>query len=681
MYAPEWSGGLVPGESAGIRVSPDVLARGRRTVAVTGFHLAAAALSLSLAFALHFGIPLPARAAAALAGALPVMVLCRLAAFARRRLVRRSYRYASAGDLVALALAVAEGTALFVAWRLSTGGLGAIPVVVLVLDGLLLMAFGSGGYLAGRLAGARGARRADGRRRRRVLLVGAGEAAERLVHQFALDEQSELEPVGLVDDDPSKHGLRLHGIPVLGTVEELPRLAAASGAELAAIAIAEPTRGQIHRIVDRCRAAGLEYRIIPPLAELMSGRRRLGDLRGVDIEDLLGRGAVRLNLEEVRAELGGTTVLVTGGAGSIGSELARQIAALRPRRLVLLDQAESPLYFVALELREAHPAVEVVPVIGSVVDHGTVTRLFAAYRPDLVFHAAAYKHVPLMEDHVAEAVRNNVFGTLVVAESAALHGTRKMMLVSTDKAVCPSSVMGATKRIGERMLLGLSWLRGAATDFRVVRFGNVLGSAGSVVPLFRRQLAAGGPLTVTDPRMTRYFMTIPEAAQLVLRANALPEAAGRIAMLDMGEPVPIVQLAEDVARLSGFEPYTEMPIVFTGLRPGEKLHEALSSAMEAASPSPVEKIRLLEPNETDSGAIEAGLDGLRGALAALDRERMLRRIGTLVPECVDPLRSAVRAASESARLCRRLRSSTAPAPSRKRYPGVRRRERAPAAGA
>jgi FlaA1/EpsC-like NDP-sugar epimerase len=330
-------------------------------------------------------------------------------------------------------------------------------------------------------------------------------------------------------------------------------------------------------------------------------------------------------------------VLITGGAGSIGSELARQVAALHPARLVLLEQAESPLYFIHLELARHFPQVEVVPVIADVVNQARIDEVFAAYRPHCVFHAAAYKHVPMMEHNVIEAVRNNVFGTWCVAHHAAKYGAERFVLISTDKAVRPSSIMGATKRIAERVVLGTPALRDAATDFRAVRFGNVLGSDGSVIPLFKRQLQEGGPLTVTHPDVTRYFMTIPEASQLVLLAATLPEAAGRISMLEMGQPVRIVNLAENLIRLSGLEPGRDVRIEFTGLRPGEKLHEELMSDVEASVPTMVEKLRIVQTDEPDGRSLAARLDELAASVELAGDDDVIAAICDLVPECVAPL--------------------------------------------
>jgi FlaA1/EpsC-like NDP-sugar epimerase len=336
-------------------------------------------------------------------------------------------------------------------------------------------------------------------------------------------------------------------------------------------------------------------------------------------------------------------VLVTGAAGSIGSEVARQIARLDPARLLLLDQAESELYFVHLELSRIHPALDLVPIICDITNADGLAQVCAQYRPEYVVHAAAYKHVPLMETNVLEAVRNNVLGTLLVASAAVRHGAKQVLLISTDKAINPACVMGATKRISERIIFGLPALR-SATQFRAVRFGNVLASNGSVIPLFERQLANGGPITVTHPDVERYFMTIPEAVQLVLQAGSLRETIGAITMLEMGEPVRIVNLAEKLIRFSGQVPGRDVQVVFTGLRPGEKLTEDIVSALEATVPTSAEKIRISKTTETGGADLERRLRHLFACLEVGDREGLLAAICDLVPECVPPLQDWARRA-------------------------------------
>jgi FlaA1/EpsC-like NDP-sugar epimerase len=357
----------------------------------------------------------------------------------------------------------------------------------------------------------------------------------------------------------------------------------------------------------------------------------------IPVEDLLGRSPVHFDLSRVIPDVKNRVILLTGAAGSIGSELARQIAPFGPARLVLLDQSESDLYLVHLELRDAYPALDVVPVICDVSNQSRLAQVCAQHRPEYVIHAAAYKHVPLLETNALEAVRNNVLGTMLVATTAVRYGVRKFLLVSTDKAIRPTSVMGATKRIAERIIFGVPNLHRSGTDFRAVRFGNVLASKGSVIPLFERQLAAGGPLTVTHPLATRYFMTIREAAQLVLQAGSLPETAGAIAMLEMGEPVRILELAEKLIRFSGRVPGRDVPIVFTGLRRGEKLAEEQMSSLESTIPTSAEKIRISETVETSGPELVQKLSRLFAFLDAGDPEGLLATLCELVPECLPPL--------------------------------------------
>jgi FlaA1/EpsC-like NDP-sugar epimerase len=432
--------------------------------------------------------------------------------------------------------------------------------------------------------------------------------------------------------------MRMHGVPVIGATSNLSEIIAQRQIELVVIAIPSATREQMRRIVQPCMDSGVEFKIVPSMREVLDGRARLSELRAVQVEDLLGRETVALEMQGVREDLEARVVMVTGGAGSIGSELARQVAGRQPARLVVVDQAETPLYYVTMELEAAFPGVEVVPVVADIANEARMLSVFRQHRPDTVFHAAAYKHVPMMEDNAVEAVRNNTLGTLCVAQLAAQFGARKFVLISTDKAVHPSSVMGATKRLAEQVVLGWPTLRKSSTDFRAVRFGNVLGSDGSVLPLFRRQLAAGKPLTVTHPDVTRYFMTIPEAVQLVLQASALPDAARRICMLDMGEPVRIVELAENLIRLSGLEPYRDVPILFTGLRPGEKLHEELMSDLESTIPTALAKIRIVRTADPDPEALVSGLDRMGAAVEVGSVEDCLAGICALVPESVAPLR-------------------------------------------
>ncbi|HYR11885.1 MAG TPA: nucleoside-diphosphate sugar epimerase/dehydratase [Longimicrobium sp.] len=619
-----------------------LLLRLRRPIVLV-LHLLLVPLGYYMAFALRFDFRPPERHIDLYWRTVPYLMVLRMASFAIFGLFHGWWRHVGMRDLIDLVRATTLSSvllllALFMTGDLAGGGAGLLPRSVLVLDWITALVlfgglrFGVRAFREERLLPWRA------RRGKRALIIGAGTAAERLLRETQREGESEICPVAMVDDDPGKRGMRLHGVPVVGTSADLRSLVAKEGIKLLVIAIPSATRAEMRGIVEACLETGVDFKIVPSMRELLDGRARLGELRKVQIEDLLGRDAIDLGVEGPRGDLEGRTVLVTGGAGSIGSELARQVAGFAPRRLLVLDQAESPLYFTNIELRAAHPELEIIPIIADVTDAARMESVFARHRPDFVFHAAAYKHVPLMEDNPVEAVRNNVIGTLTVSQAAARYGAEKFVLISTDKAVYPSSVMGATKRLAEQIVLGWPALRASDTDFRAVRFGNVLGSDGSVIPVFKRQLAAGQPITVTHPEVTRYFMTIPEAVQLVLQAAALPDAQGRICMLEMGEPVRIVELAENLIRLSGLEPYTDVPIVFTGLRPGEKLHEELMEAREATVPTGISKVRVVQTAEPEPDALTSGLDRLAAAAAVGSSADILDAIRGLVPECVPPLR-------------------------------------------
>lgn len=624
---------------------PAALIPARRPL-IIGLHLVLVPFAYWAAFALRFDFDIPPQHQALLVSTLPYVIIARMMSFAVFGLYHGWWRHVGMRDLLALVKAVTLGSAVLLGVLFFSNHLDAYPRSVLILDWFAAIAV---------LGGIRFAVRALRERRvgppwrapsgTRTLIIGAGTAAERLLRESQRDGESRLCPVGLVDDDPAKLGMRIHGVQVLGNTDDLASLQERTRADLLVIAIPSAGRDEMKRIVEACMASGVDFKIVPSLGELLDGRARLSELRSVQIEDLLGRDAIDMDLDEIRGDLGGKVVLVTGGAGSIGSELTRQVATFGPRRLVVLDQAESPLYFVHLELADAHPGLEIVPVVADITDEQRMQRIFAQHRPDYVFHAAAYKHVPLMEANVMEAVRNNVLGTLTVAQCAARYQAEKFVLISTDKAVYPSSVMGATKRVAEQIVLGWPALRSSRTDFRAVRFGNVLGSDGSVIPLFKRQMAAGQPLRVTHPDVTRYFMTIPEAVKLVLRAAALPEAAHRISMLEMGEPVRIVDLAENLIRLSGLEPYRDVQIVFTGLRPGEKLHEELMTEREETVTTTAPKVRIVQTFEPDTTALTTGLDRLAAAAAIGEHADILSAIYRMVPECVPPLRERGRAAA------------------------------------
>ncbi|MBW3655421.1 MAG: polysaccharide biosynthesis protein, partial [Gemmatimonadetes bacterium] len=602
------------------------------------------ALSFVAAFLLRFDGNVPGFYMDVMLRALPVVLAARLLSFLPFGLYKGWWRHAGVDDLVAVIKSVSVGSGVMLGALVLAGGVEDLPRSILVLDWGICIALLGGSRLLAR-AGRDGwmARRWRHGASKRTLVVGAGDAAERLLRELQRGGFEKLRPVGIVDDDPAKRGMQLRGVPVLGASDAIPKLVARHRVEVIVIAVPSATRDEMQRLVDACVHAQVEFRIAPSLRELLEGRVHAGAVRKLEVEDLLGRKPVTLDTAGVRGELQGRTVLITGGAGSIGSELVRQVAALGPRRLVLLDRAESPLSFVHLDLARRYPELELVPLVGDVTDAARMEQVFLEQRPEVVFHAAAYKHVRLMQHNVVEAARNNVLGTVNAAECAARHGAARFILVSTDGAGHPTSVVGATKRLAERIVLGWPALAGARTDFRVVRFGNVLGSDGSVVSVFRRQLAAGGPLTVTHPEVTRYFMSIEEAVHLVLRAGTIPDAAGRIALLDMGEPVRILELAENLVRLSGLEPYDDIPIVFSGLRPGETLHEEFSATPAGARPTRAAKVRVIDSGgEPDPAAFSSGMDRLAAAVALRSAADTLYALLALVPDSAPAFREMVR---------------------------------------
>ncbi len=508
------------------------------------------------------------------------VVALRLPVFVYFGLYRRLWRYASVRELVAIVIAVSVGSGLglliivVLGLRGSDSPVFGFPRSIIVLEWLLTLTFVGGSRFAvrvvaeGRLPEVAG----DKSESRLALIIGAGDAGVALAREMQTSSQVDLVPVGFVDDDPMKIGHEIRGLPVIGSRRTLPAIAAQTGARVAAIAMPTAPGKVIRETVELCRQAGLETRTIPGMYQLLDGRVSINSLRAVELEDLLRREPKTTNLDDVAGYLENRRVVVTGAGGSIGSELCRQIARYKPEKLVLIGHGENSIFDIYNELSSRFPALKVESVIADVRDRARMMAIFDRYRPGVVFHAAAHKHVPLMELNPVEAVTNNVFGTRNMLAASEAYGVERFVFVSTDKAVRPVNAMGATKRLAE--LLVLDAARRTGRTFVAVRFGNVLGSRGSVVPLFQKQIAAGGPVTVTHPDMKRFFMTIPEASQLILRAGALGKS-GEMFVLDMGEQVRIVDLVNDLIRLSGYEAGRDIDVAFVGLRPGEKLEEEL----------------------------------------------------------------------------------------------------------
>ncbi len=466
---------------------------------------------------------------------------------------------------------------------------------------------------------------------RRMLIIGAGDCGEKICRQFYENPSVRSRVMGFLDDDLSKTGRNIHGVPVLGTIDELEMIALSMEIEEVIIAIPSASSRRMREILDACRQADVNFKIIPDMGELIDGRITLNAIRNVEYRDLLGREPVRLDKEEIGQYLGKKCVLVTGAGGSIGTGLCRQICRFAPETIVLLERAESPLYEIDLELGKNFKHVKVVPVLADIQDKAELARIFTRYRPEIVFHAAAYKHVPMMESHPWRAVENNIIGTENIVEAAREFRCDRFVFVSTDKAVNPANVMGASKRVCELLIQKENIRNGSETRFITVRFGNVIGSVGSVIPLFKKQIREGGPVTVTHPDMIRYFMLIPEACQLILQAGAMGNG-GEIFILEMGEPVKIDQMARDLIRFSGFEPEVDIPIVYTGLRPGEKLYEELMTDLEGVVPTDHRKIRVLSSHTGDLGELESRLDVLKKAAEKKDGDQIRRQLHRIVPE-------------------------------------------------
>nr|UXE46025.1 UDP-N-acetyl-alpha-D-glucosamine C6 dehydratase [uncultured bacterium] len=585
----------------------------------------------------------------------------------------RLWRHATVADMKAIArstLVAAVSCAVVGEILLPSLGLTPIrvPISVLILD-----AFFTGAALAvPRLVlkakgnGHSGSPHPDGAKR--VLIAGAGCAGEMILKEMLSNPQQGFVPAGFADDDPQKHNQRLGGHPVFGPLSSIPEIVKRERVDEIIIAMPGAAGGVVRQVVKAAMDAGVTTRTVPGLFEILSGRVGVSQLRKVQIEDLLRRAPIHTDLAAVSSLVTGRTVLVTGAAGSIGSELCRQLAQLQPGRLVLFDHGENAMFEILRELKAAHPSQPLVAAVGDVRDAPRVRRVFQEHRPFAVFHAAAHKHVPLMEDNVAEAVTNNVLGTRNIAATAAQTGVAHCVFISTDKAVRPSSVMGATKRLAEMVMQDIArWHTG---NFVSVRFGNVLGSQGSVVPLFLRQIQAGGPVTVTHPEMQRYFMTIQEAVQLVLQAAALGQGTD-LFMLDMGEPVKILDLATDLIRLSGLQVGKDIEIKFSGVRPGEKLHEEVLHRSETVFPTAHPKILRVRSVETVAHVLQF-LDSLIVAAQAGRCDKDMRLLlKMLIPAFAGAQEPEADRDSQFQRELEPRGRSTSPAPGSKSPLGLR----------
>ena len=557
---------------------------------------------------------------------MPIVLLVQGAIFAWTGLYRGVWRFASLPDLWNILRAVVLGTiavglALFLYERLD----GVPRSVLLLYPGVLAVLLG-GPRLAYRLwkDSRLGLFRSDDLQR--VLIVGADRAGEALSRDLQRDERFRV--VGFVDDQAALRGARINGLPVLGMLEELPDVAREAAVQMLLIALPAASASTMRRVVELCDRTGLPYRTIPRLEDVVAGRAQFNEIKEVSIEDLLGRDAVELDWTAIRESMTGRSVLVSGGGGSIGSELCRQVARLGAQSLTIVELSEYNLYRITQELRRDFPELVLEGVLADCGDAVAMHRMFVEARPQVIFHAAAYKHVPMLQNQLRAAFRNNVLATRTMADLADHFGVQSFVLISTDKAVNPTSVMGACKRLAEIWCQNLN--AHSATHYLTVRFGNVLDSAGSVVPLFRQQIRDGGPVTITHPEMSRYFMTIPEACQLILQAAALGQG-GELFALDMGEPVKIRDLAEQMIRLAGKKPGGDVPIVYTGLRAGEKLFEELFHPLENYTATRHAKIFLAQHREVSWELLQMQFAKAADAVAAYDEEALRRCVSSILP--------------------------------------------------
>jgi FlaA1/EpsC-like NDP-sugar epimerase len=603
---------------------------------------------------------------------LPVLLVVKLPIFYVLGLYRGMWRYTSINDLINIAKATILSSFVLVLIILYATHFSNFSRAVFVMDGVFTFLFvcmhrGIIRYFFEHLGLLKQITSwSDRDVKVRLLLIGAGSAAEKVIREIRDNEAMKYQVVGLVDDDPKKYGLQIHGIPVIGDLDNLKDCIERTEAQELLIAIASATGEQMKQIVAACQKSKTKFKVLPSIGEIIKGRLSVSSMRDISYKDLLGRPVVHLDQQEIGKYLTDRTILVTGAGGSIGSELCRQILKFEPKRIILLDAGEENLYKIQMELQYEHNFSEYIPVLGKIQNRDLLDAIFCEYAPSVVFHAAAYKHVPLVESNPWEAVFNNVFAVRNLIETSIFYKTQRFVLVSTDKAVRPTNVMGATKRLTELLMLAYCqerWDESMGkmnqrkthahckspettvppstchnTTFMAVRFGNVLGSSGSVIPLFKRQIEMGGPVTVTDPEMTRYFMSMEEAAQLILQAGAMG-TGGEIFLLKMGSPIKILDLAHDLIRLMDREPETEIKIIFTGLRPGEKLYEELITEGEGIVPTSHEKIMVLRGDGKCYQEMEKLLSELAGRAQAHDAAGIKEVLKMIVPEYTPDLKA------------------------------------------
>jgi len=556
---------------------------------------------------------------------LPLVLGIKILTFFYFHLFRGWWRYVGMSDLLDIIKAALSSAVLLCGAIYLTRGLVGYPRSVFLIDPVLTIIV---------IGGVRFVVRAYTEsmhtliNQANALIIGAGSAGRAIARELLSNDRLGYRLAGFIDDDPAKRGERIRGIKVLGSTDDLPRVISEHNVSQILIAIPSATGQQMQRIINSCVESRVDFKTLPALGDIISGAVSIGQMRRVRVEDLLSREPVRLDLAKIQRKFQQKVVLITGAGGSIGSELARQVAQFNPGKIVLFERSENDLHRLDVEFADRFPKLERIMIVGDILDNHRLQEVLSAHRPTSVFHAAAYKHVPLIERNCFQAVTNNIFGTYNVALTARENGVEDFVMISSDKAVNPTNIMGVTKRVTEILILSL---QGRSTRYVSVRFGNVLGSNGSVVPLFEQQIASRKPVTVTHPEVRRYFMTIPEAAQLVLQASTMGKG-GEIFVLDMGEPVKIVDLARDLILLSGLEPGKDIPIVFTGLRPGEKLFEELRFDGEGLNPTTHEKIHVFNGGQVDAAQVSAWLGDLSAIVSAKSVHGLLTKLKEIVPE-------------------------------------------------
>ena len=570
-------------------------------------------ISLFLAYALRFGSFNLSGYWGQILLALPLVLFIRIPILGLKGLYRGMWRFVSVRDLVVMIQAVTVSSLFLVGVLFLFQRLNVYPRSVFLIEWFTAIVLMGGIRLSYRIYREGWFKPANGSALsgKRILIVGAGRAGEMILREILGNYRLSYSPVGFVDDDRNKRNMTIHGYQVLGNTRDIPDIVKKYRVEEVYLALAAASGMAKRRIMLTCKRAGVKFKTLPGVGELLNGTLKISALREFQIEDLLGREPAKLDTAAIKAYLRGKTVMITGAGGSIGSELCRQVLRFAPEQLVLFERSEFNLYQIHMNLLELFPEAKIYPVIGDVLNRQRVDKTLIDFKPEVIFHAAAYKHVPLMEMNPEEALKNNISGTWNMARLAHIHGVKKFVMVSTDKAVRPTNIMGASKRVAELVCEGVG--KNSNTKFVTVRFGNVLNSVGSVIPLFKQQIAKGGPLTVTHPEIYRYFMTIPEAVQLIMQAGAMGQG-GEIFILDMGEPVKIVDLARDMIPLCGLEPDRDIKIAFTGLRPGEKLFEELLTDGEEIRSTLHDKIKVAGREEVDETTLMDRLDELFLAL-------------------------------------------------------------------